>query len=457
MSTAAIEINDAGLLLAVDGELRHSSPGYALLDREPVVIGNEALRASRIEPLNVNNRFWNELDERPLLVRAAAGRSHADLAYLHLAHLWSDVAGSPRSVRFVVPATLRPAQLALLLGIAREVRVPVAGFVDTAVALASTWPDSGRLLCVDVHLHNTVITAVAVGERVRRERTEVARNVGWLDLIDTWMRMIGREFVARTRFDPMHRASLEQQLFDSLPGWLEQLQSADAVDIEAPFEGETHAVRLTREQFALEANALYTELLMRVHRLRTPGHATTIVLSDRAASLPGLAERFAEFNDCGVVRSAPGAAVAAACAMSESQEVEDTVQLLCAVPRAEASVAARLPWRSLQLARPADVVAAPSHLLYRGQAIALGPEPLRIGLAPPRDDTASLNVVGASAGVSRLHCSVLRLPTGAVVVDHSRYGTWLNDERVFGRATLRAGDRLRLGRPGVTLELITSE
>jgi pSer/pThr/pTyr-binding forkhead associated (FHA) protein len=102
-------------------------------------------------------------------------------------------------------------------------------------------------------------------------------------------------------------------------------------------------------------------------------------------------------------------------------------------------------------------VAAPSHLLYRGQALALGPEPLRIGLAPPRDGSASLSVVGASAGVSRLHCSVLRLPSGAMVVDHSRYGTWLNDERVFGRATLRAGDRLRLGRPGVTLELISSE
>jgi hypothetical protein len=457
MSTGAIEINDAGLLLAVDGETRPSSPGYALLDREPVVIGNEALRASRIEPLNVNNRFWNELDERPLLVRAAAGRSHADLAYLHLAHLWSEVGDSPRSVRLVVPATLRPQQLALLMGIAREARVPVAGFVDTAVALASTWPDSGRLLCVDVHLHNTVVTAVAVGERVRRERTEVARNAGWLDFVDTWMRMIGREFVARTRFDPLHRANLEQQLFDSLPGWLEQLRSTDAVEIEAPFEGETHAVRLTHEQFALEANALYTELLMRVHRLRTPGHATTIVLGDRAALLPGLAERFAEFNDCGVVSSAPGAAVVAACALGEVQEGDDTVQLLCAVPRAEASVAARLPWRSLQEPRSADVTSAPSHVLYRGQATALGSEPLRIGLAPPRDGGASLNVVGAAAGVSRLHCSVLRLPTGAVVVDHSRYGTWLNDERVFGRATLRAGDRLRLGRPGVTLELITSE
>jgi hypothetical protein len=457
MSTGAIEINDAALLFAADGEIRFSSPGYALFDREPVVVGTEALRVSRIEPLNVNNRFWSELDERPLLVRAAAGRSHADLAYLHLAHTWNEIANPPPAVRFVVPATLRPQQLALLMGIAREARVPVAGFVDTAVALSSTWPDSGRLLCIDVHLHGTVVTAVVAGERVRRERTEVARSAGWLDFLDTWLRMIGREFVARTRFDPLHRANMEQQLFDSLPGWLQQLQSADAVEIEAPFEGEKHSVRLTREQFAAEANALYTELLMRVHRLRTPGHTTTIVLGDRAALLPGLTERFAEFNDCGVVCSAPGAAAIAAGALGESQEGEDTVQLLCAVPRADAAVAAALPWRSLQEARSAEVAAAPSHLLYRGQAIALGQEPLRIGLAPPRDGGASLNVVGAAAGVSRLHCSVLRLPSGAVVVDHSRYGTWLNDERVFGRATLRAGDRLRLGRPGVTLELITSE
>ncbi|HKE43348.1 MAG TPA: FHA domain-containing protein [Steroidobacteraceae bacterium] len=455
MSRGAIEINDAGVLVAVDGVVRQSSPGYALLDREPTVVGEPALHAARIEPLNINNRFWNELDERPLLVRAAAGRSHADLAYLHLAHIWRDLAEPPQAVRFAVPATLRPQQLALLLGIAREARVPVAGFVDTAVALASTAPDSGRLLYVDVHLHHTVITAVAVGERARRERSELARNAGWLAFTDTWLSMVGREFVARTRFDPLHRAAVEQQLFDALPGWLEQLQTSDAIEIELPFEGETHSVRLTREQFALEADGLYTELLMRVHRLRTPGHATTIVLGDRAALLPGLAQRFAEFNDCNVVRSSPGAAVIAAAALDGEATGDDTVQLLCATPRLDAGIT-RLPWKSLQDARPADVVAAPSHLLYRGQAVALGPEPLHIGLAPPRDRGPALSVVGAAAGVSRLHCSVLRLPSGAVVVDHSRYGTWLNDERVFGRATLRAGDRLRLGRPGVTLELITS-
>jgi pSer/pThr/pTyr-binding forkhead associated (FHA) protein len=39
-------------------------------------------------------------------------------------------------------------------------------------------------------------------------------------------------------------------------------------------------------------------------------------------------------------------------------------------------------------------------------------------------------------------------------VDHSTYGTFVNDERVGGRLALRVGDVLRLGAPGVTLELI---
>lgn len=456
MSTAAIEINDAGVLCAIDGVVAQASPGYALIGREPIALGDEALREARIDPLNVNNRFWDELDERPLLVRAAGGRSHADLAYLHLAQIWKALDERPQSVRMVVPPTLHAPQLALLLGVAREANVPVEGFIDAGVAAATAWPDSGRLLYVDVHLHRTTVTAISVGERVRRERSEIARATGWMDFIDTWLRMIGREFVARTRFDPLHRAATEQQLFDRLPTWLEMLAVSEFVDVEIPFESETHALKFSREQFAHEADSLYTEILMRVHRLRTAGHTTTIALSDRTAQLPGLAGRFAEFNDCGVVRCAPGVAASAACALGELWSGnEDTVELLCSAPRVDGIAATGAVWQRLQEPRPADVVAAPTHVLYRGQALALSAKPLLIGLAPPSGNV--LQVVGASAGVSRLHCSLLRSVEGAVVIDHSRYGTWLNDERVFGRAPLRAGDRLRLGRPGVTLELITSE
>ncbi len=41
-----------------------------------------------------------------------------------------------------------------------------------------------------------------------------------------------------------------------------------------------------------------------------------------------------------------------------------------------------------------------------------------------------------------------------MVEDHSTYGSFVNDEKVSGRTALTVGDRLRLGSPGVTLELI---
>jgi pSer/pThr/pTyr-binding forkhead associated (FHA) protein len=58
------------------------------------------------------------------------------------------------------------------------------------------------------------------------------------------------------------------------------------------------------------------------------------------------------------------------------------------------------------------------------------------------------------AGLSKSHCTVVRRDGQVVVEDHSTYGTYVNDERVAGRVALRVGDVLRLGAPGVTLDLI---
>jgi len=44
---------------------------------------------------------------------------------------------------------------------------------------------------------------------------------------------------------------------------------------------------------------------------------------------------------------------------------------------------------------------------------------------------------------------LLRDERGVTLQDHSRYGTWLNDQRVLGRTNVLAGDRMRLGDPGI--------
>ena len=62
----------------------------------------------------------------------------------------------------------------------------------------------------------------------------------------------------------------------------------------------------------------------------------------------------------------------------------------------------------------------------------------------------------AAAGVSRRHCSLRREGERTMLIDHSRFGTWVNGARVRERAAVRPGDRVRVGTPGVDFTLISA-
>lgn len=97
----------------------------------------------------------------------------------------------------------------------------------------------------------------------------------------------------------------------------------------------------------------------------------------------------------------------------------------------------------------------PTHVFWNSEA-----RPLSIGSVVEigRGMTDSgLSLPEGLAGVSRWHCSLRVTPLTTELIDHSSHGTWLNDERVFGRAEVYAGDRIRIGDPGVELTLLTVE
>ena len=72
-------------------------------------------------------------------------------------------------------------------------------------------------------------------------------------------------------------------------------------------------------------------------------------------------------------------------------------------------------------------------------------------------ESRGLSLTGRTAGISRVHCS-LRASDGRVFVeDQSAHGTFVNEQRVAGRAELTAGDVLRLGTPGIELRLVAVE
>ena len=58
--------------------------------------------------------------------------------------------------------------------------------------------------------------------------------------------------------------------------------------------------------------------------------------------------------------------------------------------------------------------------------------------------------------MSRAHCRFFESAGESIVEDLSTWGTFVNGERVAGRAVLAAGDRVRVGSPGIELALIAA-
>jgi hypothetical protein len=92
---------------------------------------------------------------------------------------------------------------------------------------------------------------------------------------------------------------------------------------------------------------------------------------------------------------------------------------------------------------------APSHVLLDGRAYSINTEPLVVGRT-----LGTVQLPDGLAGVSRRHCTFVREGEDLVLLDHSTFGTFVNGERVHERVRVYAGDRVRLGEPGVELALI---
>jgi len=97
--------------------------------------------------------------------------------------------------------------------------------------------------------------------------------------------------------------------------------------------------------------------------------------------------------------------------------------------------------------------APPTHILLDGTTYALGRGSLTVGREPGEEP--AIRLPEGLAGISRRHCTFVREGAETVLVDHSRCGTLVNGERIAERARVRAGDRVRVGEPGVELALIS--
>lgn len=470
-SVSGLVLDDAALAIARDGALEGVLPSIVDATRGAGArFGRPATAAVRATATAVSSRHWFDVATgRPPAAESIA-TARAELAARFLARGGAPdpavvdpavpSARRPGALQVAVPALFDATGLSRVLAICNALSLPVAGFVDAAaLAGAALRLARGAAIVIEVGLHHVGATRLDVSAvEVRRRATRVRTRGGLYALQDAWLHLIGEAAVLRTRFDPLHDPAVEQRLYAELPALAAAAAAEGSARVEFEANGERQELTLSRDQFAARGQALYSDVVAMIHELRPAGAPVTIVTSRLATSLPGLREALAEFRGCELLELPEGFVAVAASMLPVAPPIDPLADEGAARVRLVRGLA---PFDAVPLAgevrasrlgeADSAAIEVPTHLLWSGRALPLRGARIEVG----RDPGASgIALAEGLAGISRLHCTVCDDGGTIMVVDHSRHGTWVNGERVAGRTRLRAGDRLRLGDPGVELELI---
>ncbi|MEJ2099017.1 MAG: FHA domain-containing protein [Desulfobacterales bacterium] len=464
MSLLGLELSDAGILVAgstTNGLLeiddnRIESPGFALPEKNALTVGAAAERKAHLYPRQILNQFWDRLNTEPLEQPNPSASNHAEIAFEHLAHIWKTVRHYGKEMVIAVPGFYTPDHLGLILGIAGELSISVKGFVPLPLAGALDRLPKGLALHIDMHLHRFEITCLRRNGQLSQQESVSSEGNGLINLYRRWVDAIGEEFVRSTRFDPLHQATTEQELYDRLPGVLNQLNQSPSVHFEMTGGSKIYHVTLTRDVLNKKAAPVFEEIRRRTGRLYErcakdePG--LIFLLTDRVARLPGMQDMLAVIENGKIITLPPGAGAMGILKLSDhlfNQQAGSSAPFLTALPApAVDSIADEAPARQKQKDRQ-----RPTHILYRNLAYPITQNPLIIGLEPVVDKSG-IQIRGQIAGVSRKHCTVRLQGNEIVLNDHSTYGTFVNEKPVKDKTILSLGQVIRVGTPGEELKLI---
>lgn len=279
-----LELSDAEIALSRDGGVHYREPGVALLERQPV-FGEAALASARLRPRQFQSQYFARMNAEPVVPGGPGIANQADLVYRHLLHIKSAAGVGDEDELFVaVGSASTPEQLGLLLGIAREAKLNVRAVIDAAVAAASSAALPERCKLIDVLLHGATVVDLTLAENARRDNVTEVPEVGLMQLLEGWVDTVADRFVGETRLDPLRIADTEQQVFDQVCAQVLQ-EGALELSIGVEHRGSERRIRLPASALADKSAQRYDLLARRI------GNAATLVLTHRAARLPGLADR----------------------------------------------------------------------------------------------------------------------------------------------------------------------
>ena len=451
MTRLAIHINDAGITLLGKDQIVYREPGFAFLSDDNLATGNEAFAKARIDPRRVQHRFWSELATEPLSDARFAHLSAADLVSRQLEQLWQTAGSNVSELYVAVPPNINSQHLGLFLGIAGELKIPVAAMVDAAVAATRREYRNAVPVHIDISLHATTLTRLTQQGAAQSDRSDVLDSCGVQSFYGCWQNTVAEAFVQQSRFDPLHTAETEQMLVDRLGSWLTEASRSDHVAMELEYSGTTYNASLESLTLIGAAASFYQEIASKLRAIFRAEDTPAIQVSDRFARLPGLTEMLKARVGGEVFVLEPGATARGALARCR-KSADDASGI---------SLIRQLPWDQTAVEIEQHTVdrsdaGIPTHLLHGYMAYEIGNLALVLG-SQEGEESRQITVASDMPGVSRRHCSLQRKNGQCVLEDHSRYGTFLNGHRIDGSSVLQVGDVVRIGSPGYEFQLITTD
>ncbi|RBP53233.1 hypothetical protein [Arenicella xantha] len=242
-----LHINDNNILLQTDSVVQ-AGPGYAWLKGDSVVFDSDSslrpIAHCRLAPQEINQRYWLQCDQSAIPANQAGMRHAGDLIWSHL----TELRGTHQLETLVVsvPPHYRDANLQLLLGIAESCGLNVSGLVNKAVlAAAGLASKHGEYLHIDLQLHQTVLSRLRCQDgQVSLIEFDVLQDVGIHLMQEALLKGLQSRFIQSDRFDPLHDASSEQQLFDQLADVAKQIEEFGKAKVTVQHHAQLHSISI---------------------------------------------------------------------------------------------------------------------------------------------------------------------------------------------------------------------
>lgn len=406
MGTLAIEFCDAGFQAAtcenaeahlralVDKEGMPDWPGFAYHDGQRLCFGRAAEDVWLVHPRRVTHAFWSRLAHEPAVLNVPGKpSSFSELAFHFLREFTRPIiaTGSPvDKVVFAVPgiylkdAATEDEKIGLLLGMAHELKLPLAGIMDMACAAlcdprASGYNPTLPVAVLDIHLEGAEVSLLVPEEQLQRTSFWHLPHSGYAQLLKHLTATMGNRFLRASAFDILEDGRIEQIFYRQLKGFV--LTGASEYRFQINTASRNYEMLAKHEQLTADSQAFVAKIVHELQSfLATAAHAPdgcTLALTQRATCIPGLEAKLRATGFRRLLRLPTGAAACGAASVGASRlrlpsDVAD-VPVETAVPLADTRRAVGTPWEThLQKARSNDAHLTPTHAILNGIGHAIG-------------------------------------------------------------------------------------